>query len=449
MHSKTIDVLHGSMWKKILFFALPIAATNLLEQLFNSADTAIVGHFAGSNALAAVGANSPIITLVVNTFMGLSIGANIVMSNAVGKGDDDAASKGLHTSIMTAMISGLLMLALVEVFAPWILKLTSVPEGIMDIAILYLRIYAIAMPFIMLYYFESAIFRSIGDSKTPLLVLLCAGILNVCLNLLFVVGFGLSVTGVAAATVISNVCSAAVLFILLLKRTDACRLEIKKIRINGPTLKKMIRYGVPAGIQGAVFAVSNLVVQSAINSLSTTTIAAATASMYFDTYTYQIANAFGHAATTFVGQNYGAGQYGRCRNATRICLFWGILIPLCLEIILFIFAPYCLRLFSSDPEVIALATTRMRIIILFVWMNTVDEVLINSMRVYGYTIVPVVLLIICVCGVRIGAVFTVFRLYPSLEVISCIYPLSWIIANIAIIIAYSIVRKKMNLTGAA
>lgn len=444
MNTVKTDMLHGGMWKSILLFALPIAAANLLEQLFNSADTAIVGHFAGSGALAAVGANSPVITLVINTFLGLSIGSNIVMSGATGKGDNDAVSKGLHTSIPTAVLSGLFMFALVMVFAPQVLRLTSVPESIMDQAVLYLRIYSAAMPFIMLYYFEAAIFRSIGDSKTPLITLLIAGILNVGLNFFFVVGLNMSVAGVAAATVISNIFSAAVLFVLLLKRTDACRLEPGKLRISLPVLKKIIRFGVPAGLQGAVFAISNVTVQSAVNSLDTTAIAAVTASMYFDTYSYQIANAFGHAATTFVGQNYGAGKLSRCRGATRICLFWGILIPLSLEIILFIFAPQCLRLFSSDPEVIALATTRMRIIILFVWMNTIDEVLINSMRVYGYTFIPVLLLVVCVCGVRIGAVFTVFRAFPTLEVISCIYPISWITANIAIIIAYIIVMKRMK-----
>lgn len=317
-------MIHGSIWNKIPRFALPVAATAILEQLFNASDVAVVGNFTGEAktvSVAAVGANSPIISLIVNLFIGIALGTNVVIANAIGRNDRDTVRKTLHTSVLVAIFGGIFVALLGEAAAAPILGMLNVPEDVFPLALLYLRIYLIGMPVILLYNFEAAIFRSVGDTKTALAF---SGVLNVLLNLFFVAVLHMTVNGVAIATVISNAISSVLLFIKLRRTNGIIHLEAKELKIDSASLKNILRIGLPAGIQSAVFAVSNIVIQSAINSLGTVVMAASSAAYNIEITTYDILNSFSQACTTFVGQNVGAGEMKRCRRTLFLCLAEGI-----------------------------------------------------------------------------------------------------------------------------
>ena len=324
---RTLDMIHGSIWNKIPRFALPVAATAILEQLFNASDVAVVGNFTGEAktvSVAAVGANSPIISLIVNLFIGIALGTNVVIVNAIGRNDRDTVRKTLHTSVLVAIFVGIFVAFLGEAAAAPLLGMLNVPEDVFPLALLYLRIYLIGMPVILLYNFEAAIFRSVGDTKTPLAALAFSGVLNVLLNLFFVAVLHMTVNGVAIATVISNAISSVLLFIKLRRTNGIIHLEAKELKIDSASLKNILRIGLPAGIQSAVFAVSNIVILSAINSLGTVVMAASSAAYNIEIITYDILNSFSQACTTFVGQNVGAGEMKRCRRTLFLCLAEGI-----------------------------------------------------------------------------------------------------------------------------
>lgn len=321
--SKQLDMLNGSIWNKILIFALPVAATAILEQLFNSSDIAVVGNFTGSGktiAVAAVGANSSIIALIVNLFVGIALGTNVVIANAIGRDDKEKLKKAVHTSVLVAVIGCIAISILGEIFSELLLSSLNVPNEVFPSALMYLRIYLLGMPVILLYNFEAAIFRSIGDTKTPLFALLFSGLLNVLLNLFFVAILHMTVDGVAIATVVSNVFSSVWLLIKLIRSKEYIGIELKHLRIDKTVLMQILKIGLPAGIQSAVFAVSNILIQSAINSLGTDVIAASSAAYNIEIFAYYIMNSFSQACTTFVGQNYGARKLPRCRRILLICL---------------------------------------------------------------------------------------------------------------------------------
>ena len=361
MKKSGIDMLHGPIWNKIPLFALPVAATAILGQLFNASDLAVVGNFAGearTAAVAAVGANSSVVSLVVNLFTGVALGANVVIAGAIGREDTDAAQRAVHTALLFAVLGGFVIALIGELAAEPLLRMMSVPDEVLPLALLYLRIYLIGMPVILLYNFEAAIFRSIGDTKVPLATLAISGVINVILNLFFVIVLGMTVDGVAIATVISNAISAVILFFRLRKANDYIRLDISKLRINMRSLRHILRIGLPAGVQSAVFSISNMVIQSAINSLGTTVMAASSAAWNMEVITFNILDSFSQACTTFVGQNYGAGQLERCKKTLLLSLLEGyIVLGIAVALILHFGHPL-LALFNNDPEVIALGYTR-------------------------------------------------------------------------------------------
>ena len=310
-----IDMLHGSIWDKLLFYAVPVAATGILEQLFNASDIAIVGNFANENrtaAVAAVGANSPIIGLILNLFIGIALGTNVVIANAIGEKNEKTISKVVNTSIIMAVIGGVLVALIGELVIGNLLQSLSVPTDVFPYALLYMRIYLLGMPSILLYNFEAAIFRSIGDTKVPLKALTVSGILNVILNLFFVIVLKMNVNGVAIATVISNIISSIILFIKLTKSYKSIHLNLKNIQFDRESFIKILKIGLPTGIQSVVFSIANIVIQSAINSLGTIVIAASSAAFNIEIFAYYVLNSFSQACTTFVGQNYGARQMKRC-----------------------------------------------------------------------------------------------------------------------------------------
>ena len=320
---KALNMLSGSMWDKILRYALPVAATGILGQLFNASDVAIVGNFASTDkvaAVAAVGANGPVIGLVLNLFIGIALGANVVIANAIGRGDRETVSKAVHTSIVASVVGGFIVMLIGQALAKPVLLMLNVPDEVFPLAMKYTRIYLVGMPVILLYNFESAIFRSAGDTKTPLLALAISGVLNVILNIFFVTVLDMTVDGVAVATVIANAVSAAILGAKLIKSELSICVELKLLRVDWKILLRILKIGLPAGIQSAVFSLSNIIISSAINSLGKVTMAASSAAFNVEIVAYYILNSFGQACTTFVSQNYGAAQIDRCRKTLKLCI---------------------------------------------------------------------------------------------------------------------------------
>ncbi len=423
-----IDMLHGPIWSKIPRFALPVAATAILEQLFNASDVAVVGNFTAveqrTAAVAAVGANGPITSLVINLFIGVALGANVVIANAIGRDDREAVQRAVHTAIVLALLGGVLIAILGEAVAGWLLGLLQSPADVFPLALLYLRIYLVGMPVILLYNFEAAIFRSVGETKTPLVALAASGVINVLLNLFFVAVLHMTVNGVAIATVISNGISAVILFRKLLHSDKYIRVEPKKMRIDGASLRQILKIGLPAGIQSSVFSVSNIVIQSAINSLGTVVMAASSAAYNIEIFTYDILNSFGQACTTFTGQNFGAGQPRRCRRTLFLCMGEGVAVLGATVVLLMTFARPLLSIFNPDPAVVDIGYIRLQLILVAHLCSLFYEITSGYLRGFGISLVPAVLTILGVCGFRIVWIETVFPLYPTFRTIMMVYPIS-------------------------
>lgn len=441
--SLAIDILNGSMWDKILRYALPVAATGILGQLFNASDIAIVGNFAEGDtvaAVAAVGANGPVIGLLLNIFIGIALGANVVIANAIGRGDKETVSCAVHTSIVAAVLGGIIVGLLGQLVAEPVLSMLQVPEDVFPLALKYMRIYLLGLPVIFLYNFEAAIFRSAGDTKTPLVALALSGVLNVILNLFFVVVLNKTVDGVAIATVLANVVSSVVLLRRLLRSELFIHVEFKDLRIDWKILWRILKIGVPAGIQGAVFSLSNIVVQSAINSLGKVTMAASSAAFNVEIMAYYILNSFGQACTTFVGQNYGAGQIDRCRKALKLCLIESVIATACAVCIALLSGKYLIALFNNDPEVIRLGMVRLKFIFMSYIFSTIYECMSGYMRGFGISLTPALLTIFGVCGTRIIWIYTVFPASQTFETIMQVYPISLAINMVLIFCALIITR---------
>ena len=433
-----IDMLRGSIWNKLPRYALPVAATAILEQLFNASDLAVVGNFTGdasTAAVAAVGANSPIIGLIVNLFIGIALGANVVIANAIGYGDDDAVHRAVHTAVVLAVVGGVAVAILGELAAAPLLSLLNVPDDVLPLALLYLRIYLLGMPVILLYNFEAAIFRSVGDTKVPLAALAVSGILNVLLNLFFVAVLGMTVNGVAIATVVSNAISALLLFRRLLRTEKCIRMDPRHLRIDGASLKRILSIGLPAGIQSAVFSVSNIVIQSAINSLGTVVMAASSAAFNIEILAYDVLNSFSQACTTFVGQNYGAGQIRRCRKTLLLTLLEDFLASAAAIVIVLLSGKFLLSIFNSDPEVISIGYTRLVIVFSAYTFSMLYEVMSGYMRGFGISLAPAILTTLGVCGVRIAWIKFVFPVSRSFRTIMLAYPVSLSTTALLIFIA--------------
>ncbi len=444
MKRNNMDMLNGSIGNKLLLFALPLAATGILQQLFNAADVAVVGHYAGKAAMAAVGSNSPVIGLLVNGFVGIALGANVVISRFTGQKNTDAISRSVHTAILFALLGGMAITLLGELAAPMILSAMSVPEDVFPMSLAYLRVYLLGMPVIFLYNYESAIFRSQGDTKTPLLCLVISGVLNVILNIFFVRVVGMTADGVALATVISNLVSSLLLFVFLCRRDDAIGVQISSIRIHGDMLKQMIRIGLPAGLQSMVFSLSNICIQSAVNSLGSDVMAASSAAFNIEIFAYYVINSFGQACTTFVGQNYGANNISRCRKVTRISLLIDMAVTVAVSALILLFARPLMMIFNSDPDIISIGIVRMEFIVTAEVVNVVMEIMSGAMRGYGYSLVPAVITFAGVCGIRITWVYTVFRASSSFFTLMMVYPVSWAVTAAALVAAYVLFMRRFR-----
>lgn len=446
-----IDMLNGSLWNKILLFAIPIAASNILQQLFNSADAAVVGRFSGSQALAAVGSNGPIINIIISLFVGISLGANVVIANLIGAGKKQQIQNAVHTTITFALIAGFALIFIGWFIAKPFLEFIETPEDVIDLAALYLRIYFMGMPFFMLYNFGSSILRSKGDTKRPLFALIISGIINVILNLLLVIVFKLGVAGVAISTVIATGASSFLVISFLIKETDELHLDIKKLGLNTQLLSKMLKTGIPSGLQSILFALSNLIVQSSINSFGSKAMAGSASELNYELFSYYVVLAFNMATTSFTSQNLGAQKFERCRKVNSLCIFFGIIFTGIMDFVFVFFREFFIQIYTTDPEAIKFGVLRMLVVVSFQWLVATYEISGATIRAAGHPMIPAALSILFICVFR---VFWVKRIFPYSEFIPvlkafskwtsllAVYPLSWIMTGIAMIAAYILIAKK-------
>lgn len=438
-----IDMLHGPLLQKIFLVALPLAASSILQQLFNSADVAVVGRFAGSQALAAVGSNGPVINLFLNLFVGLAVGANVIIARYIGQHREEEVHEAVHTAIAVALASGVILMVMGVVAAGWILELMNTPDDVIALAAVYLRIYFLGMPFIMLYNFGAAILRSKGDTKRPLYSLIVSGVVNVALNLVLVIVFRLGVAGVAIATVTANGISAGIVVWFLMHEERMFRLEWRSIAVKKEHLGRIFLIGAPAGLQGMVFSLSNICIQTAINGFGSNASAGSSAALNFEYFSYFVISAFAQTAVTFVSQNYGAGEYRRCRKAFRCSIFLGMSICAAMCAVFLLARQYVIRFYTDDPAVIEYAVTRMMLVCTLECLTGVYEISGAALRGMGRSLFPALLTVLGSCVFRIVWIYTVFAKWHSYEVLMLVYPVSWIITGAAVLGTYEAVSRRM------
>lgn len=442
MTQNKMDMLHGPLLGKILLFAMPFAASSILQQLFNSVDLVVVGRFASSEALAAVGANTFLINLTINLFVGVSMGANVVIANLIGQRDNPRIERAVSTTAALALASGFVLLAVGMAIARPVLELMGTPSGILDDATLYLRIYFAGAPFLMAYNFGASILRSMGDTKRPLYILIVAGVINTLLNLFFVIVLHMSVAGVAIATDIANAFSASVIVWILLHEEKPFRLRPRRIHPYGMSAKRILQIGIPAGLQGMVFSFSNVFVQSSINTYGAAAIAGASVSQMFDAYCYFLLGGFSNAAVTFIGQNYGAGLVDRCKRIFWICLAGGALSCLAGNLLFISGARFFVGFFSTDPEVIKYGCARILVVLWFQWMAAGYEIPASAMRGMGHSMEPALITIFGTCVFRLVWVLTIVPQWPGFVHLMYVYPISWIFTILLMVPAYIMQSRK-------
>lgn len=442
------DMLSGSLWDKILMFALPLAASSMLQQLFNSADVAVVGKFTGKQALAAVGSNGPVINLLVNFFVGISVGTNVVIARYIGSGNEKRANSAAHTAVLVSVICGFVIMALGLLVSPLILNLIGTPDDFIDLAVLYLRIYFCGMPFMMLYNFCSAIFRSKGDTKKPLIYLFVSGIVNVILNLIFVIVFKMGVAGVAIATVISNMISSVLMLRSLTKEEGAIKITLKNLKIDKRNLSEIIRVGMPAGIQGMVFSISNVCVLSGLNLLGTDVVSASSAAQNYENLIYFMSNSFAQATVTFVSQNYGAGNLKRCKRAVLIGMGLSVVASAAMFAVFIVFRTPLLGIYTDDKEIIRIASQRLAVVGGTHFMCGIMDNLSCCMRGLGYSLEPALISMAGACGLRVLWIYTVFKKVQTFAMLVAVYPISWfataLVLGIVCIYKFKVAEKKIG-----
>lgn len=444
--SRQMDMLHGSLLDKILLFALPLAASSILQQLFNSADAAVAGRFAGSQALAAVGGNAPVVSLIINLFVGMSVGANVIIANYIGQKNTKKVHEAVHTVYIMALVLGIVMMMMGQLIARPILILINTPSDVINLATLYLRIYFCGMPCVMIYNFGAAILRSVGDTKRPLYCLLISGVINVVLNVFFIVLCHLSVAGVAIATIIADTVSAGLVTWFLIRSNDIIKLNLRELTLKKEYIKKVVQIGAPAGLQGAVFSVSNVCIQAGINSFGTAAIAGSAAALNFEYFTYFSTNAFGQAAVTFVSQNYGARQFERCKKALRLSLISGMIVTAFMSIIFVAGRTPFISIYTNDSTAIQYGIVRMAIVEMFEFIACLYEIPGGALRGIGHSLLPAILTVFGSCGLRIVWIYTVFHKFHTFQVLMSVYLVTWIVTSILVLGAYTIVTKKVYRT---
>lgn len=444
-----IDMCNGPLFGKILIFAVPLMLSGMLQLFFNAADIIVVGQFVGHTALAAVGSTGSLINLLVNVFVGLSVGTNVLVARYYGARDAKHLHETVHTSVLTSVLSGAALIVIGLILAEPLLTLMGTPDDVLDQAALYMRIYFVGMPASMLYNFGAAILRAVGDTKRPLYFLFISGIVNVILNLVLVLVFHLGVAGVAIATVTSQVISAVLVALCLIKTDAPYRLELKKLRIHKSKLLEIIKIGLPAGMQGAVFSISNVLIQSSINSFGSTVMAGSTAASNIENFVYTAMNALYQTALSFTGQNVGGGKYKRIGKIMRICVLDVTAIGILLGGGAYLCGSTLLSIYTSDPQVIQYGLERMMFVCLPYFLCGIMDTLVGSLRGMGYSIMPMIVSLTGACVLRIVWIMTIFQMNPTLSTLFLSYPVSWFVTALAHFICYLIVHHRFMKKHAA
>ena len=427
MKNTKIDMIHGPLLGKLIIFTLPIIASGVLQLLFNAADVIVVGRFAGEASLAAVGSTSSLINLMTNLFIGMSVGANVCAAQFYGAGHENDVKKTVHTSTAFSIICGVILIFIGLFLARPILEIMGSPEDVIGLAALYVRLYFLAMPAVMLYNFLAAILRASGDTTHPLVFLTVAGIINVILNLILVIIFNLGVAGVAIATVTSNYISCGMLVAFFMKQNDALRLEIAKIGIDRQILNRIIRIGLPAGIQGTVFSLSNVVIQSAINSFGTAVIAGSSAAASIEGFVYVSMNSVSQTCVTFVGQNFGSGDEKRVKRVILECLGIVTVVGLIMGNLAYYFAEPLLGIYTDSMDAIAAGTLRLFWVCCFYFLCGIMDTLTGGLRGLGHSTVPMIVSLLGACATRLIWIATYFHSHHTQNVLFFSYPGSWLL----------------------
>ena len=423
-----IDMVHGPLAGKLLVFAIPLMLSSILQLLFNAADVIVVGRWSGKEALAAVGSNTSLINLMVNLFVGFSVGTNVVVARDLGAGRQDEVRDSVHTSITLSLVSGVVLMALGLLLSRQMLELMGSPEDVIDLAAVYLRIYFCGMPGNMLYNFGAAILRAQGDTKRPLYFLTAAGIINVILNLVFVIIFHLDVAGVALATIISQYVSAVLVLLTLMRDKGPLRVDLRALRLDMKVVRRILQVGLPAGFQGMVFSISNVVIQSSINSFGSTVVAGSAASSNIEGFVYAAMNAFYQTALTFTSQNYGACECKRVNRIMGLCLLYSGLIGLVLGNLAYLFGHPLASIYApGQEEVITQAVDRLSICCTTYFLCGLMDTQVGVLRGIGYSVVPMIVSLVGSCALRLLWVAFIFPLNRTPEMLYLSYPISWII----------------------
>lgn len=440
--SYEMDMCNGPLFRKIIVFALPLILSGILQLLFNAADVIVVGRFGGSEALAAVGSTSSLINLLVNLFMGISVGASVLVGRYYGANRYDEASQSAHTAIYTAIVCGGIMIFVGLFLAKPMLELMGTPEDVISLSALYMRIYFIGMPFFMLYNFGAALLRALGDTRRPLYYLTLAGVVNVVFNLIFVIGFHMGVAGVALATIISEAISAILIMLCLHQSEGVLHIELKKLEFHKDKLFEMMRIGLPAGLQGVIFNISNVLIQSSVNSFGSIVMAGNTAASNIEGFVYTSMNAIYQTSLNFTSQNFGARKYERIDRVLVQCLLIVVVVGIVMGMGAFLCGDILLGIYSSSNDVISYGLTRLSLVCAPYFLCGIMDVMVGSLRGIGYSILPMIVSLSGACLFRIIWIFTIFQVEHSLFVLYLSYPISWCITFSVHLICYLLLRKK-------
>lgn len=444
MKTKEMDMLNGGLAGKLILFAIPLAFSGILQQLFNSADVAVVGRFAGSAALAAVGSCVALVGIFVNLIIGLAVGPNAALANLIGQGQRNRISGMVHTILTFGMILGVVLMGLGFLTARTVLEASGTPESVINEALLYIRIYFIGIPFMTIYNFGAAILRSYGDTKRPMYYLVLSGTVNVILNLVFVICFGLGVEGVAISTTISNMLSTALVLVHLHGKEDEFQFRFHKMHIEWKDLKRVLMIGIPAGIQGAIFSVSNVFIQSGINSFGEDAIAGSSLALNFEYFTYDIANAFAQAAVTFTSQNFGAGNLKRCKKIFWLCMLFGMGFTEILSIVFMVWDDFFVSIYTISDAVAVYGLIRMHHVCSLEGMTATYEVESATLRGMGKSLEPSIITILGTVVFRMIWMVTVFKWIPTYDMLMNVYIASWVFTGGLIFIIYVLHMRKLE-----
>ena len=446
MKQRNIDMLNKPLLPSIISYTIPIILTSLLQLLFNAADLVVVGQFCGHLSVGAVSSTGSITNLIVNLFIGLSVGTGVTVSHALGSRQEEEVHRIVHTALPTALVGGAIMTVVGVVFSGTFLQWMGTTQNVLPLATLYMQIYFGGIVFSMVYNFCASILRAAGDTKSPLIFLSISGVINVVLNLIFVTVFHMNVAGVALATTISQGVSAVLVVIALMRRTDACRLNLRKLRFYKNALFKIIRIGLPAGIQGSLFSITNVVVQSSINSFNNDFIVSGNgAAANIEGFIYVTMNAFSQTAVNFIGQNLGAHQYDRIKKTFRLCMLCVTVVAISVCSVVLLFGEPLLSFYITDsPEAIAYGLRRFLFICSTYFICGLMDVSTGSLRGMGASVVPMLISVLGVCGLRLGWNLTVFQIpqFHTLDSLYISYPISWAVTFAAQFIAFMAIYKK-------